>query len=43
MYLSNGGEPSPDDNGGGAPFYFVLRRTFVINSVNINIELIHIS
>ncbi len=23
MYLSNGGEPSPDDNGGGSPSYFV--------------------
>jgi len=23
IYLSNGGEPSPDDNGGGSPSYFV--------------------
>ena len=23
MYLSNGGKPSPDDNGGGSPSYFV--------------------
>ena len=26
MYLSNGGEPSPDDNGGGSPSYLVSRR-----------------
>ena len=26
MYLSNGGEPSPDGNGGGSPSYFVSRN-----------------
>ena len=35
MYLSNGGEPSPD--GGGSPFSVVSRRMFIINHVNINI------
>ena len=34
MYLSNGGEPSPD--GGGSPSYFVSRRRLMINHVNIN-------
>ena len=33
MYLSNGGEPSPD--GGGSPFSVVSRRMLMINSVNI--------
>ncbi|MDR3595642.1 hypothetical protein [Clostridium sp.] len=37
MYLSNGGEPSPDGNGGGSPSYFVSRRKFMINPVNIKI------
>lgn len=32
MYLSNGGEPSPD--GEDSPSYFVLRRNLIINSVN---------
>jgi Site-specific recombinases, DNA invertase Pin homologs len=35
MYLSNGGEPSPD--GGGSPFSFVSRRMLMINPVNIKI------
>ena len=35
MYLSNGGEPSPD--GGGSPSYFVSRRMLMINPVNIKI------
>lgn len=35
MYLSNGGEPSPD--GGGSPSYFVSRRKLMINPVNIKI------
>ena len=35
MYLSNGGEPSPD--GGGSPSYFVSRRKLMINPVNIRI------
>jgi site-specific DNA recombinase len=35
MYLSNGGEPSPD--GGGSPSYFVSRRRLMINPVNIKI------
>jgi len=35
MYLSNGGEPSPD--GGGSPFSAVSRRMLRINSVNIKI------
>jgi site-specific DNA recombinase len=47
MYISNRGEPSPDDNGGGSPFYFVSRRRFVTNPVNIKIcikiEVIHVS
>ena len=33
MYLSNGGGPSPDGNGGGSPFSVVSKR----NSVNIKI------
>ncbi|MFL0167937.1 recombinase family protein [Candidatus Clostridium helianthi] len=37
MYLSNGGEPSPDDNGGGSSSYFVSRRMLRINSMNIKI------
>jgi len=37
MYLSNVGEPSPDDNGGGSPSYFVSRRRLMINPVNIKI------
>lgn len=36
MYLSNRGEPSPDD-GGGAPSYFVSRRKLMIDYVNIKI------
>ncbi|AMK50524.1 hypothetical protein LF65_07110 [Clostridium beijerinckii] len=36
MYLSRGGEPSPD-YGGGPPFYFVSRRKLMINPVNIKI------
>ncbi|WP_297426085.1 recombinase family protein [Clostridium sp.] len=35
MYLSNGGEPSPD--GGGSPSYFTSRRRLMINPVNIKI------
>ena len=35
MYLSNGGEPSPD--GGGSPSYFGSRRKLMINPVNIKI------
>ena len=35
MYLSNGGEPSPD--GGGSPFSVVSRRMLMINPVNIKI------
>jgi site-specific DNA recombinase len=38
MYLSNGGEPSPD--GGGSPSYFVLKRMLRINPVNIKICII---
>jgi site-specific DNA recombinase len=37
MYLSNGGEPNPDGNGGGSPSYFVTRRRLMINAVNIKI------
>lgn len=37
IYLSNRGEPSPDDNGGGSPSYFASRRKLMINSVNIKI------
>lgn len=33
MYLSNGGEPSPD--GGGSPSSFVSRRRLMKNPVNI--------
>jgi site-specific DNA recombinase len=40
MYLSNGGEPSPD--GGGYPFSVVSRRMMIINPVNIIIVLIRI-
>ena len=36
IYLSNGGEPSPD--GGGSPFSVVLRRVLMINSMNIKIR-----
>lgn len=36
IYLSNGGEPSPDD-GGYSPSYFVSRRRLRINPVNIKI------
>jgi site-specific DNA recombinase len=32
MYLSNGGEPSPD--GGGSPFSVVSRKKLMINPVN---------
>ena len=35
MYLSNGGEPSPD--GGGSSFFVVSRRMLIINPVNIKI------
>ncbi|NRT59696.1 hypothetical protein BJV45_001030 [Clostridium saccharoperbutylacetonicum] len=35
--LSNGGETSPDDNGGGSPSYFASRRKLMINPVNIKI------
>jgi site-specific DNA recombinase len=35
MYLSNGGEPSPD--GGGSPFSIVSRGMLIINPVNIKI------
>ncbi|MGG7196041.1 recombinase family protein [Clostridium butyricum] len=35
MYLSNGGEPSPD--GGGSPSYYGSRRRLMINPVNIKI------
>lgn len=37
MYLSNGGEPSSDDNGGGSLSYFDSRRKLMINPVNIKI------
>lgn len=37
MYLSNGGEPNPDDNGGGSLSYFDSRRKLMINPVNIKI------
>jgi len=37
MYLSNGGEPSPDGNGGGSPSYFVSKKRLMINPVNIKI------
>jgi len=37
MYLSNRGESSLDDNGGGSPSYFVYRRKLMINPVNIKI------
>lgn len=37
MYLSNGGEPSSDDNGGGSLSYFVSRRKLMISTVNIKI------
>lgn len=33
MYLSNVGEPSQDDNGGGSPSYFASRRKLMINPV----------
>ena len=36
-YLSNGGGPSPDDNGGGSPSYFAYKRRLMINPVNIKI------
>ncbi|NOW06751.1 hypothetical protein BCM20_000061 [Clostridium beijerinckii] len=32
MYLSNGGEPSPD--GGGSLSYFVSRRRLMINLID---------
>lgn len=35
MYLSNGGEPNPE--GGGSPSYFISRKKFTINLVNIKI------
>jgi site-specific DNA recombinase len=35
MYLSNGGEPSPD--GGDSPSSFVSRKMLMINPVNIKI------
>jgi len=35
MYISNGGEPSPD--GGGYPFFVVSRIMLRINPVNIKI------
>lgn len=35
MYLSNGGEASPD--GGGSPSCFVSRRRLMINPVKIRI------
>ena len=35
MYLSNGGEPSPD--GGSSPFSAVSKRMLMINPVNIKI------
>ena len=35
MYLSNGGEPSPD--GGGSLFSVVSKRMLMINPVNIKI------
>jgi hypothetical protein len=35
MYLSNGGEPSPE--GGGSPSFGVSRRMLMINPVNIKI------
>jgi site-specific DNA recombinase len=38
MYLSNGGDPSPE-NGGGSPSYFVSRRRLMINPVNIKISI----
>ena len=34
-YLSNRGETSPGNTGGGSPSYFVSRRKLMINSVNI--------
>lgn len=37
MYLSNGGEPSSDGNGGGSPFYFISRRKFMVNTASIKI------
>lgn len=37
MYLSNGGESSPDRTGGGSPSYFVSRRRLMINPVNIKV------
>ena len=37
MYLSNGGEPSPD--GGGSPSSFVSRRRLIIDSVNFKISI----
>ncbi|EHI96906.1 Resolvase domain containing protein [Clostridium sp. DL-VIII] len=36
-YLSNGGEPNPDETGGGSPSYFVSRRKLMIDPVNIKI------
>lgn len=35
MYLSKGGEPTPD--GGGSLSYFVSRRRLMINPINIKI------
>lgn len=35
MYLSKVGESSPDETGGGSLSYFVSRRMFMINSVNV--------
>jgi hypothetical protein len=40
MYLSNKGESSPD-NGGGSPSSFVLGRIFMINLVNIKINIFY--
>ncbi|GEA30834.1 hypothetical protein [Clostridium diolis] len=37
MYLSNEGEPSPNDYGGGSPFSVVSKRMLMINPVNIKI------
>lgn len=34
MYLNNVGEPSQDNDGGGSPFYFVLRRIMMTSPVD---------
>ncbi|MZK49169.1 hypothetical protein GT715_01895 [Clostridium beijerinckii] len=40
IYLSNGGEPSPDYGCGSPSYYLVYTRKFMINVVNIKIYII---